>query len=323
MKIFITGATGFVGYYITEKLAREGHHLTILYRSEGYGYNKLIKLKGQIQFVKGDINNYELLEEVLPGHDVLLHVAAVVSFNIVDKTILEKTNVTGTANLVNSAIAQGIPNFIYISSIAALGGYQDQKVFDESTEWDPKYRHHAYAISKHQAELEVWRGSIEGLNVCILSPSLVIGNWDKSHHSMQIINKIISGSFFYTNGLKGWVDARNVGDAVSIVLSKNIYNERIILNGHNESIKNVLTLGAKLEGKKSPQYELPYSVALFVSALSQIICKLLGIKNIFTPDLVRAGYSHRQFDNTKSIRLLGLEYYSLLNSIDFALRGEK
>lgn len=321
VKIFITGATGFVGYYIAEKLIREGHSLTILYRSKGYGFTRIKELNGLVQFVQGDINNYELLEETVSGHEVIIHAAGAVSFNSIDENVIENTNVNGTTNLVNLALALHIPKFIYISSIAALGGHVDQTEFDESAEWDPKIQHHAYAISKHNAELEVWRGSIEGLDVCILSPSLVIGSWDKKHHSMQIFNRIKSGNLFYTTGCKGWVDARNIGEAVLAVLTKNVYNERIILNGHNESLKNVLALGAMEIGAKAPKYHLPFGLAMIGAKFLQLINLTTGLKNQITPDLVRSAYSHRQFDNTKSITLLDLKYIPLLDSIRFALNG--
>ena len=138
---------------------------------------------------------------------------------------------------------------------------------------------------------------------------------------MQIFNKIRSGNSFYTNGCKGWVDARNVGEAVLAVLTKNVYNERIILNGHNESLKNVLALGAMEIGAKAPKYHLPFGLAVIGAKFLQLLSLTLGLKNYITPDLVRSAYSHRQFDNTKSISLLDLKYIPILDSIRFALHG--
>lgn len=319
MKIFITGATGFVGYYIAEKLIKEGHSLTVLYRTEGYGYQKIKNLTEKTTFIKGDINNYELLDECLPGHDIIIHAAATVSFNSLDSQLIDKTNVHGTTNLINCAIANNIQKFIYISSIAALGGHHEQIRFDESAEWDPKIGHHSYAISKHNAEMEIWRGSVEGLDTCILSPSLVIGKWDESHHSMQLFKKIKSGNPFYTPGSKGWVDARDIGNAVAAVINKKVYNQRIILNGHNESLKKVLSLGAIEAGKIPPRFKLPYGLLMTGVRLMHLISKSMGLKNILTPELVKSMYSHREFDNSKSIALLDIKYTPLPDSIRFAL----
>ena len=319
MNIFITGATGFVGYYIAEKLIDEGHSLTILYRNEGYGYDKIKKLRGKAVLIKGDITNYELLNDFLPGHDIVIHAAAAVSFNSTDRNLIHRTNVHGTTNLINCVIANKIEKFIYISSIAALGGHRDQIVFDESAEWDAKISHHSYAISKHNAEMEIWRGSVEGLETCILSPSVVIGLWDENHHSMQLVKKIKSGNPFYTTGTKGWVDVRDIGNAVAAVIYKKVYNQRIILNGHNESLKNVLTIGAIEMGKSPPRFKLPYGLVMTGARLFHRISKVAGLKNILTPALVRSIYSHREFDNSKSIELLGVKYYNLTDSIRFAL----
>ncbi|MEP7268890.1 MAG: SDR family NAD(P)-dependent oxidoreductase [Saprospiraceae bacterium] len=320
MKILITGATGFVGYYIAQRLLKAGHQLTVLFRNENKGWKKLKSLSDKIIFVKGGINDYESLEEACKGQDFIVHAAGKVSIGNTEKGSLFKINVEGTANLINIAIEKNIKRFIHISSISALGGNPEQHLLDEQTEWYLKSYYNVYAQSKYQAELEVWRGSIEGLEVCILSPSVVLGPWEESHHSMEIFRVVRQGLPLFPSGASGWVDVRDLAEAVHESINKNIFHERIIINGHNASFKSVMDIASQKLGKKSPAISLPYFIAMALARILSFL-KVFGIKSTITPDIIKSLYTSHQFNNKKSLELLGIQYRTLNETIDFALES--
>lgn len=317
MKIFITGATGFVGYYIAKQLVANGHEITALVRPGNKNTDILKNLSSKINCVEGTLEAYDLMADTVQDHELIVHAASQVSLNKKDKKSLHQTNVHHTGHLINIALEKNIHKFIYISSIAALGGLPDQKDFDENTEWDLKTYHHAYAVSKHFAEMEVWRGHAEGLQVAILCPSVVLGSWELEHHSMALIKNVLNRNPFYSTGATGWVDVRDVALAVSRVVEKDIWNERIILSAQNESFLNILKMTAQRLHRKAPSIKLPYILALWGTKLLAPVINLINKNYPVTGDVIKSVYGVHRYVNAKSIHLLDIPYRSLEETIDF------
>ncbi len=127
--------------------------------------------------MEGDILDIISLEEAMTGTDAVIHCAAKVSFKKNDREELFKTNIEGTANVINMAIEKNIQRFVYVSSIAAIGRSPQGGIASEETKWAENKLQTAYSLSKYKAELEVWRGIGEGLNAVIVNPSLILGFW--------------------------------------------------------------------------------------------------------------------------------------------------
>src|SRR5690606_5408457 len=101
------------------------------------------QLVEQIEWLQGDITDVPSLELAVAGIDQVWHCAAMISFDRRDEEKLRKTNIEGTANLVNLSLAHSVTKFCYVSSIAALGDpLRPEDFVDEETEWNPE-RHHS------------------------------------------------------------------------------------------------------------------------------------------------------------------------------------
>ena len=121
-KIFITGATGFVGSYLIRYLVQSGYTNIVAMKRSTSRMDLVTEVVDLVTWVEGDVLDVPFLEDIFSsGIDIVFHCAAVVSFDPRDREEMYAINVTGTANVVNIALDFGIEKLIHVSSIAAIG----------------------------------------------------------------------------------------------------------------------------------------------------------------------------------------------------------
>ena len=162
--IFVTGATGLLGSFICRDLLKKNYKVRAIKRQNSR-MTLLEDITDQIDWVVGNMDDTTFLEDALHGVKAVIHGAAIISFDKRDEPAMYKTNVQGTANLVNACLKEGIINYVQISSVAALGRKANQININENDRWEGTKYDSIYSRSKHLSELEVWRGAQEGLNV--------------------------------------------------------------------------------------------------------------------------------------------------------------
>ncbi len=183
--ILITGATGLLGSFICRDLLQKGYKVRAIKRQHSR-MTLLEDITDQIDWVVGNMDDTAFLDEALFGVEAVIHGAAIISFDKRDEPAMFKTNVQGTADLVNACLKAGIKNYTHISSVAALGRKPNQIKINENDRWEGTVYDSIYSRSKHLSELEVWRGAQEGLEVKIVNPSVVLGPgiWKKGSTSV-------------------------------------------------------------------------------------------------------------------------------------------
>ncbi len=256
------------------------------------------------------------LEEGMEGMDAVIHAAAKVSFASGERKELYKINIEGTANVINAALALNVGRFLHISSVAALGNKEGDAIIGEGRQWEEGAFNTHYGMSKYQAEMEVWRGMGEGLNVTIVNPSTILGygDWDKG--SCAIFKSVFNEFPWYTNGINGFVDVRDVAAASIRLLEENINGERFILNGDNWTFRRLFDQIADGMGKRHPSREA-------TPLLSSIAWRLEWIKSVFTgkpPMLTREtakiAQRNTRFDNSKILQHLpGFQFTPLEQTV--------
>ncbi|MCO4822775.1 MAG: SDR family oxidoreductase, partial [Flavobacteriaceae bacterium] len=183
--ILVTGGTGLVGSHLLYQLVKADQDIRAIYRSEdklalvkkvfSYYTEDFEFLFSKIEWLKGDLNNIPLLEDAFKDVGYVYHCAAFISFDPSDYRQLRKINIDGTANIVNLSIINQVKKLCYVSSIAAVGQTETNETINENTEWNKENHHSVYAITKYGAEMEVWRGTQEGLDAVIGNPGIIIG----------------------------------------------------------------------------------------------------------------------------------------------------
>ena len=260
--VLVTGGTGFVGAHLllellknnqkVKAIKRNNSNLNLVKRIFSYYKEDVETLLSQIEWVDGDVLDVLSLQESMENVEKVYHCAAVVSFSPKDRDNLFKTNIKGTANVVNTALQTRIKKLCFVSSIAAIGRSESNELTSESTEWKSSKRNSTYAISKYEAEKEVWRGIEEGLNAVIVNPSVILGPGDWNNGSAKIFDTLKNGTKFYTEGVNGFVDVRDVASVMYQLMESEIVNERFIVSSENLSYRELFTLILNEYGIKPP-----------------------------------------------------------------------
>jgi len=313
--IFVTGGTGFVGSYLLRYLVAKGYqNITALKRASS-PMVLVEEVREKIQWVEGDILDVPLLEEVMADRDQVYHCAAMVSFDSNDKEQLFQTNVEGTANIVNMALYHSINKLVHISSVAAIGKEKDKALITEETKWVAQKGISNYAKSKYEAEMEVWRGIAEGLNAAIVNPSLILGSgfWDRG--TGDIFRLYGSGFPFYSEGIGGVVDVRDVAKFTIQLMESDIREERFIVSAKNLVYRKLFDQIATLAGKKTASIKINALLSQLGWRVEKIRSVLTGKKPTVTKESVRSAAAQHYYDNQKSIERLDFTYTSVDDTI--------
>ncbi len=246
--ILVTGGTGLVGAHLLYKLTLTENKIRATYRNQSkiektkhvftYFTDDVDSLFNKIEWVEADILDIPNLTDAFSDITKVYHCAALVSFDPNDYYKLRRTNIEGTANVVNLCLANNIEKLCYVSSIATLGKNDDNIPITENSYWDPEDDNSVYAITKYGAEIEVWRATQEGLNAVIVNPGIILGGGFWKMGSGSLFRKVYKGMKYYTNGILGYVDVNDVVKGMIHLMQSDIKNERYIMVAENWTFKD-------------------------------------------------------------------------------------
>jgi len=323
--ILITGGTGIVGAHLLLKCVKQNTKVVATYRRE----ESLKKIKtlfanlspnhlkhfNTIEWIKAPLNDLTLLNNAFKNIDFVYHCAAKVTLADSRVEKLMKSNVEGTANIVNASIKHKIKKLVYVSSIAAIGAEKNIVTIDEDASWNSDQNHTAYAYSKYGAELEVWRGSQEGLNVVIVNPGVILAGelWGRS--TATLFRDVANGLRFYPIGSTAVVDVEDVVNVLMKLMKSDILNERFILVAKNISQKELLSkIGASI-GIKPPNIPLK-KWFLYCAFVFEKILKIMGIrKNFLSLALIKTLTNDQKYDGSKVCEAIDFHYSDIDETI--------
>lgn len=299
--ILITGATGLIGSRVLLELLMLNKKVRALKRSDSSlkEVKKLFKDTGredlwsQIEWIEGDITDITTLEVAFKGIEEVYHMAGYVSFDDRKSKALYEVNVKGTANMVNFAIINGVKRFLHMSTIGVMDAVHDEIIYEKSEFLDKK-PHSKYTCSKFEAEMEVWRGSQEGLKVVIVNPGVVLGKGFENQSSGTLIKQLSKG--YYTSGSSGFVLVEDVAKISIRLLDEKCFNERFIVVSENiqyEDIVKIVCDKRNITTKKISNRQLNW--LRLVSSCT----KMLGFSNFMSNATYQMLTTHNHYDNTK------------------------
>jgi len=253
--------------------------------------------------------------------DTVYHCAALVSFLPADKRRLMQVNARGTANVVNAALEKKIRKLCHVSSIAALGRPENQAdLIDETLVWKTSRNNSVYAVSKYAAEREVWRGSAEGLDMVIVSPSIILGVAGASQGSSRIFNTVREGLKFYPPGKNGFVDVRDVVKAMILLMKSNIRNERFIVSAVNLEYKRLFELIAEAMAKPAPAIRVSPLLSGVAWRLEMARSVFTGKKPLITRETARTAIQQYEYSNEKIKNAMGFKFTPIEETINHFCR---
>jgi dihydroflavonol-4-reductase len=321
LRVFITGATGFVGSHVARCYASAGADLRLLTRS-----NSRLESIAQLnaETVLGDLRQPEKLRTALTGCDALVHVAADYRLWVRDPQEMYAANVDGTRELLKLAREVGVKRVVYTSSVATMGFKTDGTIVNEDTPVSLAEMIGHYKRSKFMGEQEAIKAARAGQHVMILNPTTPIGPGDaKPTPTGRIIVDFLNKNFpaYVDTGLN-LVDVDEVARMHLAALDRGTPGDRYILGGENLTLKQILDRMSTITGLPSPNMKVPHAVAMAFAFFDENFTgRLRGKEPRATVEAVRMGKKMMFASSAKAERDLGLKvlpvYHALRSAIDW------
>jgi len=328
LKVFLTGATGFLGSHVARALAAEGAELRLLVRPAS-DLRNIADLDAER--VPGDLRDSASIEKAISGCETVFHVAADYRLWVRDPQEMYRSNVEGTRALLASAKRQGVRRVVYTSSVATMGfgtnghskantelhsdetarGPANQRPIGLTNEDSPVSVRDMighYKRSKFMAEQVAFEAATSGQDVVIVNPTTPIGERDvKPTPTGRIVLDFLKRRFpvYVETGLN-LVDATECARGHIQALEKGRSGERYILGGENLTLKQILDRLAAITGLKSPTVKLPYVFALATGVVDEVVTgRLMKREPRATIDAVRMGRKMMFVSSAKAEKELG------------------
>ncbi|MEM0517976.1 NAD-dependent epimerase/dehydratase family protein [Aequorivita flava] len=316
--ILVTGGTGLVGSHLLYFLLKEDAPVRAIYR-ESSDINAVKKVFGlytsevdllfnKIEWVAADIIDIPALTEAFKNVATVYHCAATINFEASKYSLLKKINEEGTTNIVNLCLSNSVKKLCYVSSVATLGSSVTKQAVNEETLWNPDEKNNVYAITKYAAEMQVWRGTQEGLDAIVVNPGIILGTSPQDGGSSRIISLAKRGISYYPSGTMGIVDVKDVVRAMIALMNSEISNEKYVLVGENISYKDLLSKLTRLFGKKPPTKKLSRQLMYFLSTMDWLASKLFNTKRNLVKPMVRSMFKDSRYDASKIENAINFQF---------------
>ncbi|MCH7658170.1 MAG: NAD-dependent epimerase/dehydratase family protein [Bacteroidetes bacterium] len=323
--ILVTGATGLVGSHLLYELLSKGEKVKALKRQSS-DTNRVLKTLGYytgepenlfsgIEWINGDVTDRESLDPAFLDVDKVYHAAGMISMDPADRAEMARINIEGTANIVNLCVEKKIRKLCHVSSVAAFGHRVPPVVVDENVSWKAGTHKLTYRVTKFNAEMEVWRGMAEGLEAVIVNPSIIIGPGDWRKGSPAMFDRVAKGLKFYTHGVTGYVDVRDVAKAMILLMESSEKEEHFILNSENLSFQELFEMIAIELNKPVPSIAATRFMTGLAWRLDYARKKLLGGTSLITREAVASAHKETLYSNEKVRKALGIDFIPIRESV--------
>ena len=325
--VVVIGASGFLGSHLLCHLVQSNDKVRALYRNkqsiakaEHYlqYYNLPNDLfKEKVEWIQADVLDVDSLNVALHGATFVYNCSGYISFDKRDRNMMIAVNATGTSNIVNACLMQGCKKLVHVSSIAALGDTNTEEPVTEETQWLRSATESWYSITKFNAETEVWRGFAEGLSIAIVNPSVIIGpgNWNQG--SPKLYKTVYDGLQFYTKGISGFVDVRDVCCAMVRLMQSSIDGQRFVVSGSNQSYRDLFSGIAKGIHKPLPKYNASPAILSIAWRFDLVRSVLTGKTPLISKNTARTAITQSYYSSQKLIDALSFMFTPFDETIRF------
>ena len=269
MKVFITGASGFIGGNLVRRLVEKGYRVKALVRP---GSKISTALVNEVEIVEGDILDFDTVLRGVSECGWVFHCAAAYKFWARDPRDIYKTNVNGTDNVLVAAHLAGVDRIVYTSTVGTIG-LPKVGLGNETT---PLPRHQVvgnYKRSKYLAEKIVLKKATAGIPVIVVNPTAPVGAWDvKPTPTGKVILDFLKQKMpAYVHTGLNFVDVSDVAEGHILAAIKGTIGERYILGNQNMSLLELFENLQELSGRKRPRLHIPNWIAMGVGQVDDLL----------------------------------------------------
>jgi dihydroflavonol-4-reductase len=320
MKVFITGASGFIGKHLVQRLAQTEHEMRCLVRAT----SQTVTLENMgLELITGDVLNRDSLRKGMQGCDWVMHLANIYTFWEPDPEIYTKVNVTGTRNVLECALEAGVSKVIHVSTGVIYGKPLDSPYTEDSAVGPERFS--AYAESKYQGDLVAWElFEKKGLPLVMIYPGAVMGPGDQKTSGEYVIALVARKQpmTVFLDSVITSVDVRDVADAIVKAAEKeeNI-GEKYLLGKEQRSLREWNEMISDISGVPLPRITMPSSLALANARLLTGMANLIKRPPIMDMalDQMRTMKEGFRFDGSKAETELGLTYTPMRTTLEDAI----
>lgn len=316
MKVFLTGATGYIGANLALKLANAGYVVHALIRSPKKA--KVIE-HPNIKLFDGDILDVLSLKKAMSSCEAIFHLAAYASVWAKDPATYFKINVQGTKNILNVALELGIKKMVYTSTAGVIGPSYDKPATEESIRKVDFFNE--YESSKSLSENWALSYLSKGLETVIVYPPRVYGPgvMSESNAVSKLIQQYIKGKWRmipgdgFRTGCYAFIE--DVTEGHIKALEKGKPGERYILGGENVDYHQLFQWIRKYSKKDYPLYKIPMTLMLSFGYFQVLKQQLIGAPPLLTPKWIRKYLYDWSLSSDKAIKDLGYKITPLEEGI--------
>jgi nucleoside-diphosphate-sugar epimerase len=288
MKVFVTGATGFIGKPLTIRLAEQGHLVHALYRS----ISKTRKLDHKnITLFMGTLNDRDSIKKAIAGCEQVYHVAAFARAWSRDPEQYVRQNTEGTKNVLDCSLRAGVKRVVFVSTAGVFGPSENNRIIDEQTPYPDKYPT-LYDLSKRMAEELALGYNTKGLSVMVVNPTRVYGPGPLtgSNGIARIIHSYIRGKWYFMPGngksTGNYVYIDDVIDGLIKAIQQGTPGSRYLLGGSDASFKELMAEIAKQSGRRSRLFRIPFPLLILISRMIVLWSRISGTEPLIAPDFL-------------------------------------
>ncbi|MEM7646958.1 MAG: NAD-dependent epimerase/dehydratase family protein [Pseudomonadota bacterium] len=304
-RVLVTGASGFLGRLLTQKLIDQGKKVTVFARrSSRLDYFN----PKDIHVVHGDITDRLQLLQATEEIDTVYHLAGLIAYKSSERQKMEKINVGGTGAVVDACITNKVPRLLYLSSVVTIGASSTPDPVDEDFSYNLSKYNLGYFETKREAEkLVINAVNNDGLNAFMINPSTIYGEGDATKGSRKTQVKVAKGRFkLFPPGGVNVVYVQDVLEAIDLCLLKGIPGRRYIISGDNLTIQELFAMIADAAGVPHPHIAIPLGFLKSLGWFGDQLRKF-GYETSLSSETAVTSSLYHWFSNERAKRELGFK----------------
>ncbi len=320
MRIFITGATGFIGTHLVRRLAQTEHELVCLARNTSK-VDELHRLG--VALVTGDVTDKNSVLQGMRGCQWVINLANLYSFWEPDRQIFTDINVTGTRNVMECALETGVSKVVHVSTCGIYGKPAECPFCEHSPVGHQRFSE--YFRTKYEGDLIAWElYEKKGLPLLMIYPLAVLGPGDPKatgRYIQDLINRRVPARVL-ENSIFTFVHVRDVAEAIVRAAEKeNNIGEKYLVGKHQFTWGEISRMISEISGVALPKMRLPDFLTVFNARFLTLVADLIKKPPLWgmAIEQIRTMKEGVQADGSKVERELGISYTPIRVALEEAI----